>query len=121
MNIILGVFDTESFDDLKKKYSCRSFGYDWVKLDVNPHYDNLMGYIHGGIYIADKIYFDLTHIQLKIEKDSFDYCVTLNELLLIITTPEYLEKTIFFKNGKRLNKKRIVNRFLFQKYWNQYL
>lgn len=43
------------------------------------------------------------------------------ELHLVITTPEFLDKTIFYKNGIVIKKETVINWFLFDKYWNQFL
>ena len=123
MNILLGIFSS-GFEETKHRLGLKVFSYAWPKLDVNPYssYANvLIQYVHGGCQLADTIYFDLTYIKFKIDSDSFENSITLNELLLVISTPELLQKTIFIKRKKVLNKEEVVNNFLFNKYWNQFL
>lgn len=123
MNIILGVF-SKGFWKTKSKLDLTSFSFNWPALDVNyySHYANdLIEYVHGGCQLADTIYFDLTYIKFKIDSDSFENSITLNELLLVISTPELLAKTVFIKRNKTLNKDEVVNKFLFNDYWNQFL
>ena len=123
MNILLGVFSS-GFEETKHRLGLKAYSYDWPKLDVNPYSsyaDGLIQYVHGGCQLADTIYFDLTYVKFEIGSDSFENSITLNELLLVISTPELLEKTIFIKKKKILNKEEVVNNFLFNKYWNQFL
>lgn len=123
MNIFLGVF-SKGFEKTKYRLNLTGFSYGWPALDVNyysNYADGLIQYVHGGCQLADTIYFDLTYIKFKIDSDSFENSITLNELLLVISTPELLAKTIFIKRNKTLNKDEVVNKFLFNDYWKQYL
>ena len=123
MNILLGVFGSK-FWEMTQRLNAVSFSSDWPRLDVNEYSlysKGIINHVHGGCQLADIIYFDLTYIRFEFSSDSFEKSVTLNELLLVITTPELLEKTIFIKRNKTLNKEEIVNKLLFNPYWNQYL
>lgn len=125
MNILLGVFGTPTFRELKERFELKAFGSfdsDLAK-ETNPVFDCTKYVIHtvnGVMNIADQIFFDLTHIDFEVRENTFKihtYC----ELFLCITTPEYLNKARFFINGIDQNKQKIVDQFIFQEYWNQYL
>jgi len=130
MNIILGAFGTDTFDYLKSEYQLEKFcASTWNFKDTNPIFRdssnaplmvNMLRLVNWAMSECNEIYFDITYLDLEV-REFTDECRTFNELLLCITTPEYLAKTRFFIDGIEQNKDEIVNKFIFQEYWNQFL
>ena len=120
MNIVLGVFCNEesTFNALRKKTNADAFG-DFVN-DVTFHNDCILDRVHSALIRCKTCHFDVSSVKFELELDSFTK-YTLMELHLVITTPEFLDKTIFYKNGIVIKKETVINWFLFDKYWNQFL
>lgn len=123
MKIILGVFDT-SFGELMRKHNLLSYGDGSIWQDQLPVPDHISNYIIETVshasYQANEIYFDITNIDLELTHSSFER-LTIRELTLIMITPEYLNKTRFFRDGIEIPKDDVVNWFLFNDYWDQFL
>jgi hypothetical protein len=121
MKIILGVFQ-RSFYALSKKYDLIDFSEFTSYKDLHNiggcYY--LLAKVNGALDECKECYFDLTAVIFELKDLSFNR-VTIGELHLVITTPEYLAKTRFFKDGEEFTKEEVVNWFLFDNYWNQYL
>ena len=120
MRLLLGIFD-RSFYDLRDRYNCHIYG-DW-SYDYKPtnfEESGVIAIINNGASVAEEIYFDITHIKFSLTERSFERSVTVSELYLIITTPEYLNKTTFFKDGQIIDKEYILNWFLFDPFWKQF-
>lgn len=125
MNILLGVFGTDSFRNLKAEYNLTTWSsFDHrIKIETNPIFDCTEYIIHtvnANMALADEIFFDLTYVDFEIREFTFE-CHTYCELFLCITTPEYFAKARFFIDGIEQNKQEIVDKFIFQEYWNQFL
>jgi len=122
MRIILGVFGN-TFQKLRQDYNCQAYGnwYDTPSVDTNFNEDNYVVKIVNGVaQIAEEIFFDITQIDFKITEMSFERSITISELFLIVTTPEYLNKTIFFREGIMVDKQEILDWFLFDPFWKQF-
>ena len=130
MKIILGVFSS-SFYELRNKYQLTDYGTDWESIEVNEHYhqqtdcwdmpiSGVISKVHFACLMAEEIYFDITHVRENLDNKSFEK-ITLNELLLVITDKSYLNKTTFFRNGIEIPKDEVINWFLFNEYWDQFL
>ena len=125
MKIILGVFYNEArtFQTLKEKFdlsSFSSFAFDGEKPTNWDYEDNIILTVNAALHKCEICYFDLSSIDFTLSQKSFNHYSVL-ELHLILTTPEYLEKTIFYKDGEIFPKDEVVNWFLFDPFWNQYL
>lgn len=122
--VLLGIFCSKSFQDLKEIFGQNSI-YDnrWEKLPTNEHLNNpILCRVNWALTQCEQIIFDITHIRFsRWTHGSFDNSITLNELLLVITTPEYLRKVTFFKYGKQVDKNVVVNKVLFNKYFDRAL
>lgn len=122
--VLLGVFCSESFQDLKDIFGRNSvYSHRWGTIFTNDHFDcSILPQVNWALSQCEEIVFDITHIRFSRWTDkSFAEVVTLNELLLVITTPEYLEKVTFFKHGKQVDKNVVVNKVLFNKYFDRAL
>lgn len=122
--VLLGIFCSGSFQDLKDIFGQNSaYSHRWGTISTNDHFDDLvLPQVNWALSQCEQIVFDITHIRFSRWTDkSFAEVVTLNELLLVITTPEYLEKVTFFKHGKQVDKNVVVNKVLFNKYFDRAL
>jgi len=125
MNLILGIYDN-SFARLKAKFDCEEYD-DFFAIEhkeTNCPDRPLIRQINTLAHKADNIYFDLSNIRFKLTEEQFNGLklgsATLRELHLIITTPEYLNKTQFYKDGQPFNKEEVLNWFLFDPIWDKY-
>jgi len=122
-NIILGVFYNEqgTFQKLKDRTLSESF-VDFEDFKPTAHFcvNSVLNIVHLALVRCEICHFDLSAVKLELESDSFRK-YTLMELHLVITTPEFLDKTIFYQNGEVMKKETVINWFLFDKYWNQFL
>lgn len=123
MRIILGVFG-DSFTNLKMNHDCKGYGY-WCEYPETPtnfseENNGVIPTVNTACDQATEIYFDLTKINFVLDHTSFENSVTISELYLIITTPEYLEKTVFFKDGVVVDKEYVLNWFLHDPFWKQF-
>ena len=123
MKIILGVFWTESMETLRDELGATEYSMAWQRLNCGDHYEHngLLQNVNWACSEATEIIFDLTYVELDVTNHSFVESVSVNELHLVISTPEYLSKARFFINGIEQNKQEIVDKFIFQEYWNKYL
>lgn len=122
--VLLGIFCSESFQELKDIFGRNSvYSHRWGTISTNDHYDcSILPQVNWALFQCEQIVFDITHIRFsKWTHKSFRDVITLNELLLVVTTPEYLEKVIFFKHGKQVDKNVVVNKVLFNKYFDRTL
>lgn len=121
MKIILGVFQ-RSFYQLLDKYDLIDFACFTTYKDLHNigGCQPLLMKVNGALRDCEECYFDLTGVYFELKERSFER-VTIGELHLVITTPEYLAKTRFFKDGEEYPKEEVLNWFLFDNYWNQYL
>lgn len=120
MRLLLGIFDN-SFYDLRDKFNCYIYG-DW-NYDYKPtnfEESGIVAIINNGASISSEIYFDITHIKFNLTEQSFERSVTVSELYLVITTPEYLNKTTFFKDGEMFPTDKVLEWFLFDPFWKQF-
>lgn len=123
--LLLGVFSGNTFRELNYDPKVASFSGCWEEDIVNEHHGtmrNVIGRVSWKAHKVDQIYFSLDNLDLQnISGDSFQQSYTMNELLLIITTPEYLNKTTFYLDNQVVEKEKIVDSFIFHEYWNQAL
>jgi hypothetical protein len=126
MKIILGAF-SNSYSELASEHSLVRFGgfYDPARKKVinnicDPIHNDLICGINEALSICDECYFDLTYVEFKLREISFDK-ITILELFLVVTTPEYLIKTKFFNDGGEIPVECVLEWFLHNPYWNQYL
>jgi len=122
--VLLGIFCSQSFKELKDIFGQNSvYSHHWKSVPTNEHLGNpILPQINWALSQCEQIVFDVTRIRFTRWTDQmFNEVVTLNELLLVVTTPEYLEKVTFFKHGKPVEKTVVVNKVLFNKYFNKAL
>jgi len=122
--VLLGIFCSKSFQDLQEIFGRNStYSYRWKQVPTNDHLGTpILSQVNWALSQCEQIIFDITHIRFsRWTHKSFIEVITLNELLLVITTPEYLEKVTFFKHGKQVEKDVVVNKVLFNKYFDRAL
>lgn len=120
MNIILGVYG-KSFDSIKAIMNAAAhYELDCDRLPTNHEEPYTLYEVNDMVKKAKSIHFDLTNIRFKLERGSFDRSITICELHLIITTPEYLAKTTFYKDGMIYPTEFVLNWFLFDSIWDKY-
>lgn len=123
MKIILGVFG-KSYQHLKSTYdliSYSQFNHDRIKpINKILKDTNFLSMINYQLYSCEECYFDLTLIDFKLTDKSFEK-ITIQELFLVVTTPEHLVKTKFFNCGEEIPTECVMEWFLHDPYWNQYL
>ena len=118
--VLLGIFCSKSFEDLKNIFGQKAvYSCSWEKLSVNEHLDSsVLRRVNWALSQCEQIVFDITHIKFsRWRHESFEESITLNELLLVITTPEYLEKVTFFKKGTQVEKDVVIKKVLFNRYF----
>ena len=124
MKIILGAFYNEgtTFQKLKERFDLISFiGFcDGHKPTNCASENHIILTVNNALNKCDICYFDLSSIDFCLKAESFTRYSIL-ELHLILTTPEYLDKTVFYKHGQIFPKEEVINWFLFDPFWNQYL
>lgn len=119
--LILGVFESSYFE-LCREFNAQKYDYS---VDATPtnHDDDLehkvVAKINTQLRDVDQCVFDITHIDLRMNELSFKISVTVRELHLVITTPEYLAKTEFFIDGVMQDKNKVVEEYLFQPFWDE--
>lgn len=122
--VLLGIFNSKSFHDLKDIFGHQSrYSHNWKAIPTNEHLsDPVLRQVNWALSRCEQVVFDITRIRFsRWTHRSFVDSITLNELLLVVTTPEYLEKVTFFKHGKQVDKNVVVNKVLFNKYFDRAL
>lgn len=117
--IILGVFG-DSYRALKAKYKLKSFAqFDGEVYKTNHEGDSyvITSHVFVELLRCTRCYFDLTMIEERLD-DTWEERISLQELYLVLTTPEFLKKTRFYKYGCRVKTEKVFNWFIFNKYWD---
>ena len=121
MKIVLGSF-TSSFYNLAIIYNCDTFTWSWIDYYENykEEFNKILNFHHpliktdylvvaSAIEVAEEIYFDLSHIEIRVPYTGEYKPVTLNELHYVMD--HAIDKTRFFRNGIEVDKHDVINEY----------
>jgi len=125
MKIILGIF-AESFYKLKQQYNLNDYGsfrYDFkasnLDYDETDHIADhkvVLAHVCKACIECEEIYFDVTNINFNFNKPPH-WVITLSELHLVLTRPDFFKKTTFFHDGDIINKVLLQEQYLKLSCW----